>query len=179
MKLPRYIAAMNVQNTSGLVVNSIGPGSTLCMRKPASMIALGAANGMPSVSSGIIEPITALLLADSGPTTPSTAPLPNSLGVLRHPFLERIGDEGRNHRARPRQQSDEEAEHRAAQHRHHRAPHFLLARIKIAQADLLICGLTYLSTAMLRISETPKSPIAIGRKSMPSISCSEPKVKRG
>jgi len=82
MKLPMYIAAMKVQNTSGLVANSIGPGSTLCILRPASMIALGAANGMPRVSSGIIEPITALLLADSGPTTPSTAPLPNSPGFF-------------------------------------------------------------------------------------------------
>jgi len=50
------------------------------------MTAEGAAKGIPRVSSGIIDPITALLLADSGPTTPSIAPCPNSWGVLESLF---------------------------------------------------------------------------------------------
>ena len=82
MILPRYIAAIIVQKTSGLLVKSMEPGSTLCILSPASIMALGAAKGIPRVSRGIIEPITALLLAASGAMTPSAAPCPNFSGVL-------------------------------------------------------------------------------------------------
>ena len=38
--------------------------------------------GMPSVRSGMKAPPAAALLADSGPATPSMAPLPNRSGYL-------------------------------------------------------------------------------------------------
>jgi hypothetical protein len=38
--------------------------------------------GRPSASMGTKAPVEAALLADSGPATPATAPLPNSSGCL-------------------------------------------------------------------------------------------------
>jgi hypothetical protein len=45
-----------------------------------------ALDGMPSVSIGMNEVCAAALLAASGAATPSTAPLPNWLGVLESFF---------------------------------------------------------------------------------------------
>ena len=47
--------------------------------------AMMALDGRPSVSSGMKEVCAPALLADSGPATPSMAPLPNRLGSLRRP----------------------------------------------------------------------------------------------
>ena len=38
--------------------------------------------GIPRASIGTNAPVEAALLADSGPATPATAPLPNSSGVF-------------------------------------------------------------------------------------------------
>ena len=43
-------------------------------------------DGMPKVSNGTNEPTEAALFADSGPATPSMAPLPNISGVLDSRF---------------------------------------------------------------------------------------------
>ena len=45
-------------------------------------MAIGGAKGNPNVNNGTIAAELAALLADSGPATPSTAPLPNSSGLL-------------------------------------------------------------------------------------------------
>jgi len=68
------MARDKVQNISAWSEKSSGPAQYYASAKPASMMAEGAAKGMPKVSKGIIEPKTALLLADSGPATPSIAP---------------------------------------------------------------------------------------------------------
>ena len=47
-----------------------------------SHIAMEAFPGIPSVSSGMNEPVAALLFADSGAATPSIAPLPKRSGCL-------------------------------------------------------------------------------------------------
>jgi hypothetical protein len=46
------------------------------------MTAGSAPEGTPSASSGTSAPDAAALLADSGPATPATAPLPNSSGCF-------------------------------------------------------------------------------------------------
>ncbi len=46
------------------------------------MMAVVAEPGMPSVSIGTIAAVAAALFADSGPATPSMAPLPNCSGCL-------------------------------------------------------------------------------------------------
>ena len=79
--LPRYIEAMRPQANSGFCSISSGPGLSPQSRKAASSTAVEAEPGMPSVSSGIIAPEEAALLAASGPTSPAIAPLPNFSGV--------------------------------------------------------------------------------------------------
>ena len=49
---------------------------------PPSRMAVVGEPGMPRVSIGSMEPVEAALLADSGATTPSTAPLPKRSGSL-------------------------------------------------------------------------------------------------
>ena len=66
---------------------------------------------MPSASIGTKAPVEAALLADSGPATPATAPLPNSSGCFGDALLQRIGEEARNDVRRARDDADEEAEH--------------------------------------------------------------------
>ena len=51
-----------------------------------AMMATVAEVGMPRVNSGIIEETARALFAASGPATPSTAPLPNSLLRLENRF---------------------------------------------------------------------------------------------
>ena len=74
-------------------------------------------DGMPSVSIGMNEVCAPALLADSGPATPSIAPLPKLLAVLRYLLLERVGRERGQDRAAARQDAEDRAEHGAAQDR--------------------------------------------------------------
>ncbi|MNR44011.1 hypothetical protein D3C85_1626990 [compost metagenome] len=77
-----YSEAIRPHTSSGLVSNSSGPGTMLYCWNADSMMAAVAEVGMPSVSSGTSVPVTAALLAASGPATPSMAPLPNCLRVF-------------------------------------------------------------------------------------------------
>jgi hypothetical protein len=74
------------QTRSGRVWNSSGPGWMPYMTKAARMIAVELDPGTPSVKSGTMAPVEAALLADSGPATPSIAPLPKRSGVLETRF---------------------------------------------------------------------------------------------
>jgi len=80
--LPTYIEAMNPQKSSGCCLISSGPGDTPCTIIAASITAGIGPEGTPSASMGTKAPDVAELLADSGPATPATAPLPNSSGRL-------------------------------------------------------------------------------------------------
>ena len=72
--------ATTPQNMSGRSRIMSGPGCTPWMRKAPSRTAITTLGAMPSVSSGIIAPPVAALLADSGPATPSIMPVPNFSG---------------------------------------------------------------------------------------------------
>jgi hypothetical protein len=72
--------AMKPQNNCGCWVISSGPGATPCTISTAIRIACTGPSGTPSASIGTKAPEAAALLADSGPATPSTAPLPNCSG---------------------------------------------------------------------------------------------------
>ena len=56
------------------------------MRSAAISTAVTGPVGSPSASIGTKAPVEAALLADSGPATPATAPLPNSSGVFEMRF---------------------------------------------------------------------------------------------
>jgi len=56
------------------------------MTKAPSSNAVTALLGMPSESTGMMLPATAALLADSGPATPSMAPLPKPSGCADNRF---------------------------------------------------------------------------------------------
>ena len=49
------------------------------------------------------------MLADSGPATPSIAPWPEPGGVLGHPFLHAVGEEGGQHRAPAREDAQKKS----------------------------------------------------------------------
>ena len=80
--LPTYMLATKPQKSSGCCVISIGPGEMPCTMIAASMTAVIGPVGMPSASIGTNAPVAAALLADSGPATPSIAPLPNRSGCF-------------------------------------------------------------------------------------------------
>src|SRR5690606_24730084 len=84
--LPTNMLAINTQATIGCSSNKRGPGWTLYMMKAPTRIAVVPDPGIPRVRSGINAPPDAALLADSGPATPSIAPLPNRSGCLLHFF---------------------------------------------------------------------------------------------
>src|SRR5690625_200126 len=77
--LPMSNEAMSPQNRSGLVLTSCGPGWMPWTCIATNMTASVPENGSPNDSSGIINDVAAALLADSGPASPDTAPLPNFL----------------------------------------------------------------------------------------------------
>src|SRR4030042_2758421 len=62
------------------------------MRRAPRRMAVGGAKGMPRTKRGMKAAWHAELLADSGPATPSMAPLPNSSGCLEM-FLSIMYDE--------------------------------------------------------------------------------------
>ena len=70
------------QNRSGRLVITAEPGWMPWMIMAPIIRAMMALDGRPSVSSGMNEVCAAALLADSGPATPSMAPLPNRVGSL-------------------------------------------------------------------------------------------------
>ncbi|MNS88885.1 hypothetical protein D3C72_1228770 [compost metagenome] len=78
IRLPIHIEAIRPQNSAGLLVITCGPGWMLWMVIAPTISAITALGGIPSVSSGMKDVCAAALLADSGPATPSMAPLPNS-----------------------------------------------------------------------------------------------------
>src|SRR6185503_5004892 len=82
MTLPTYIEAMKPQKSLGSFLISSGPGVTPWTIMAASSRAATGAPGTPRASIGTKAPEVAALLADSGPATPATAPLPNSSGCF-------------------------------------------------------------------------------------------------
>jgi hypothetical protein len=80
MTFPTYMLATTPQKRSGRWVMKSGPGWMPWMTSAPRRSAVTALPGMPSDSSGIMLPPTAALLADSGPATPSIAPLPKREG---------------------------------------------------------------------------------------------------
>ncbi len=89
--------------------------------------------GSPSASMGTNAPVEAALLADSGPATPATAPLPNSSGMFGNAPFDRIGQKTGNDVSGAWNDADQKAEHRTARDRHHRLPPFLAAGQQLAQ----------------------------------------------
>ncbi|GAF21565.1 hypothetical protein JCM19047_1250 [Bacillus sp. JCM 19047] len=78
IKFPINILLMSVHTRSGLFSNNKGPGVIPIMTNAPSITAVVPDPGIPIVNIGMSDPTAAELLADSGATSPSTAPLPNS-----------------------------------------------------------------------------------------------------
>src|SRR6476660_8146017 len=92
--LPSHIDTIRPQNSVGLLVMTCGPGWMLWMVMAPTISAITALGGMPRVSSGMKDVWAAALLADSGPATPSMAPLPNS---AEHRAQHRAAHDRRHH----------------------------------------------------------------------------------
>ena len=80
--LPIYMDATSPQKRAGFSVTSMGPGRTPWISSAAKIIAIDAFPGIPNVSSGMNEPVAALLFAASGAATPSMPPFPKRSGCL-------------------------------------------------------------------------------------------------
>ena len=74
--------AIMPQNSSGRSVITCGPGVMPWIIIAPTISAMTGLDGMPSVSTGMNEVCAPALLADSGPATPSMAPLPKRDGSL-------------------------------------------------------------------------------------------------
>ncbi len=82
IKFPIYILAITPQKSSGCWPIIKGPGDTPWMRRAPKRMAVGGAKGIPRTNSGMKADWQAALLADSGPATPSIAPLTKLLGMF-------------------------------------------------------------------------------------------------
>ncbi len=80
MALPIHMVAIRPQNRSGRCVITCGPGWMPWMVSAPSISAITPEAGRPSVSMGMNLHCASALLADSGPATPSIAPLPKRDG---------------------------------------------------------------------------------------------------
>ncbi len=74
--------ATKPQNSSGCSWISIGPGEMPWIMMAAIITAVTGLVGIPSASIGTNAPVAAALFADSGPATPSIAPLPKRSGCF-------------------------------------------------------------------------------------------------
>jgi len=97
-----------------------------------SSTAVDGVKGRPSESSGIIPPPAAALWPLRDRPRPRSPPCPARAGTSR-PSSRRRRDERRDRRRRAGNQPDEKAEHGAAQHRRHRPPQLLAARIQLTE----------------------------------------------
>jgi hypothetical protein len=84
MRLPTHMLAIRPQNRSGRCSSTSGPGRMPWIIMAPIITAITALGGMPSVSIGMKAVCAPALLADSGPATPSTAPLPKRDGSFAH-----------------------------------------------------------------------------------------------
>ena len=80
IRLPIHMLTTMPQNNPGCLVITCGPGVMPWIIMAPIISAISGLDGMPRVSSGMNEDCAAALLADSGPATPSIAPLPNREG---------------------------------------------------------------------------------------------------
>jgi len=80
IRLPTHIEAIRPQNRVGFFVITSGPGWMLWMFMAPTISAITTLEGTPNVSNGMNEVWAPALFADSGPATPSMAPLPNCSG---------------------------------------------------------------------------------------------------
>src|SRR3990170_3303552 len=80
IEFPIHMLATNPQKRSGFCVITWGPGAIPWMVSAPRMSAITALAGMPSVSVGMNLHWASALFADSGPATPSMAPLPKRDG---------------------------------------------------------------------------------------------------
>lgn len=81
-KFPISMLTIRVQNNVEFSDIIVGPGVISCISNADSNRAMTGVVGIPRLSMGIKLVWAAALLADSGPATPSMAPLPNFSGVL-------------------------------------------------------------------------------------------------
>ena len=79
---PTYMLAISPQKIAGCSLMNSGPGVIPWTMSAASRTAGIGPVGTPRASMGTRAPSLAALLADSGPATPSMAPLPNRSGCL-------------------------------------------------------------------------------------------------
>jgi hypothetical protein len=94
---------------------TLGPGWMPWRMSAPIISAITGFDGMPKVSIGMKEVCAPALLADSGPATPSMAPLPKASRVSSRGAFRRVGGEGAEHGAAARQDAEHRAEARAAQ----------------------------------------------------------------
>src|SRR5690348_11686944 len=80
MTLPLYMLAITAQTGVAWVGNMHGPGRRPNMINAPSITAVVFEPGTPRANIGTIAPADAALLDDSGPATPSMAPLPKRDG---------------------------------------------------------------------------------------------------
>src|SRR5712692_3422067 len=171
--LPTYIEAMKPQKRFGSLLISNGPGVTPWTIMAASNSAATGVPGTPRASIGTNAPDVAALLADSGPATPATAPLPNSSGcfdTLRSTAYETNveitwAEPGmmpiKNPSTVPRQMGMFDSRHSWRDGSSSR------------RRGLITSG-GFFMPAVNRISASPKSPTATGTTPMPSPSSATP-----
>ena len=85
-RLPIQNETIKPQKSSGSSLMTFGPGTMPWMSSAPIRSAMIELPGRPSVRSGMKDVWAAALFADSGPATPSMAPLPNSWGFFAERF---------------------------------------------------------------------------------------------
>ena len=157
--------AIMPQKISGCSFISSGPGWTPWITNAPSIRAVTPLMGIPSVSSGIIEPAVAALLAVSGPATPSIT-LAEPFRMFGHLLLDRVRYERGGHGAAARQNPEEEAEHCPADRQAELSQSF-----RVGSSPLIFVAMTSRadsSSTFRSTSEIPKSPMTTGMIPMPS-----------
>ena len=139
--------------------------------------AMTAVGGMPSVNSGMNEVCAAALFADSGPATPSTAPLPNSLGRLDTFFSRPYAANDASSAPPPGRMPSSEP--MVVPRMTAGIERRISSRFGISEVSFC-CRMSRFSffVRLIRISAKPKTPTAICAVPMPSVSSGTPNEKR-
>ena len=177
IKLPIHIEAIRPQNSVGLVVITCGPGWMLWIIMPATISAITALVGMPSVSIGMNEACAPALLAASGPATPSIMPVPNFSGVLEIFFS--IAYEVNEASTAPPPGNTPRNEPSAVPRTIGAIDRFISSQLGSSRPTLLVKTSRFSRRSRLvMISPNPKMPIATAVNDSPSVSSGMSNEKR-
>ena len=177
IRLPIHIEAIMPQNRSGFLVMTSGPGWMPWMIMAPTISAMTGVGRDAERQHGDERGLRRGVVGRFGRRHAFDRALAEFARGLGDLLLQGIGREGAERRAAARQHAEDRAERRAAHDRRDQARR-ISSRVGQSEPTLIAPDRDIRRSRLTTISAMPNRPMAIGAKSMPSLSSGTSKVKR-